>query len=235
MVDGRRLVFGFEGIWQGTAVMYDKPTRSWWMHLTGECFDGPLAGTVLERLPTGRHTTWADWRALHPATRVMAQDVRFLGASPERGYFSREGARSGAPRLVGPFQETLQDRDPRFRPHELVYGVVVGGQARAYPFVRLRFNDVVEETVAGVPVAVWFDVAARSACAYDRRVDGRALSFERAADGAIRDVGTGSRWTLDGLCAEGTLAGRRLAPLRGLMAEWYGWYANHPRTTVWAP
>ena len=234
-IDGQRLIFGFEGIWQGTAVMYDQQTRSYWMHLTGACFDGTHEGVVLRRLPTGRHTTWADWRALHPETLVMAPDPRFVGQTTSGGYFSREGARSGSPHFVGPFLETLQDRDPRFRPHDLIYGVVVGDHARAYAFVRLRFVDLVEETVAGVPVAVWFDTAARSAAAFDRRVGAEVLSFERDEAHALRDKGTHSRWTMEGTCVEGELRGVQLPPLHGLMAEWYGWYANHPTTSVWNP
>ena len=68
VLDERRLWFGFHGIYQGTAVLYDQQTGSLWMHLTGECFAGELAGRKLDPLDTGRHTTWSEWLASHPET-----------------------------------------------------------------------------------------------------------------------------------------------------------------------
>lgn len=233
VVGGKRLTFGFEGIYQGTAVLYDHQTQSFWMHLTGECFAGAHAGTVLARVPTGRHTTWADWRALHPDTDVLALQKRWMGKQGDRGYFAREGAASGAPYLPETFTQTIQDVDPRLEASDLLHGVVVGGSARAYPFKRLKASPVVEETLAGVPVTVWFDAASRSAAAFDRRVGGTTHAFLRDEAGILRDRATRSRWTMDGTCSAGALAGAQLEPLRGLMSEWYGWYALHPQTTVW--
>jgi hypothetical protein len=234
VLDGRRLHFGFEGIWQGTAVLYDRETASLWMHLTGECFAGPLAGARLAQAPTGRHTTWADWRASHPATDVMKPEPRLEGARDDRGYFPREAARSGDPRLPSVFGPTIQTRDPRLELHDLVYGVVVDGKARAYPFERLaRGGGVVEERLGAVPATVWFDARARSAAAFDARLGGRVLTFERLPDGGLVDRETGSAWGLDGRAVRGPLEGRSLAPLRGLMTEWYGWYASYPTTTLW--
>ncbi len=232
-IGGTRHTFGFEGIWQGTAVLYDHQTSSLWMHVTGTCFDGKHAGVVLERIPTGRHTTWKDWRTLHPETDVMAQEERWMNRPGDAGYFPREGSRAGSGFLPSTFGRTIQHRDPRLELHDLVYGIVVKGKARAYPYRRLESAGVAEEEVEGVPVSVWFDRASRSAAAFDRRVAGTTLSFARDAKGALRDAKTKSRWTMDGLCVEGPSAGVQLQPLRGLQAEWYGWYANHPKTTLW--
>ncbi len=233
MVGGERLTFGFEGIWQGTAVLYDHQTRSLWMHLTGECFDGKHAGTVLARVPTGRHTTWADWKGLHPATEVLALVKALVGRADDTGYFPRESSRAGEGYFPPTFVPTIQSRDARLAPHELLYGVVVGGQARAYPYRRLQSAGLVEERLGKVPITVWFDRKARSAAAFDRRVGENELRFQRDPDGSIRDQKTRSRWTLDGVCVEGARQGVQLTPLRGLQAEWYGWYAFHPKTTLW--
>lgn len=233
MVDGERLTFGFEGIWQGTAVLYDHQTRSLWMHVTGACFEGEHEGTVLARIPSGRHTTWGDWVANHPRTRVLQPDPALVMADGDRGYFPAEGAASGSDYLPSYFGATIQTRDPRFALHALVYGVVVGGQARAYPFHRLQNAPVVDERVGDVEVTVWFDPQSRSAAAFERTVDGRPLTFAMATPGRVRDAETGSTWDMEGHCLAGRLKGTHLKPLRGLMAEWYGWYANYPRTSVW--
>jgi hypothetical protein len=236
VVSGRRLSFGFHGLYQGTAVLYDQQTGSLWMIVTGECFAGELKGTVLKRFPTGRHTVWRDWRSEHPETDVMRPDPAL--ARPGRGrpgYFSRSGARSGSSYFPPEFHDTIHADAPRLQPHALVYGVVVDGEARAYPFSELRRRPVVEEPLGEVPATIWFDRTSRSAGAFDRRLGERILSFEMRDDGRIEDRDTGSGWNLEGECRSGPLEGGKLEPLHGLMAEWYAWFAHHPRTTVWTP
>jgi hypothetical protein len=227
-----RLTFGFEGIWQGTAVLYDHQTRSVWMHFTGECIDGPLKGTFLKPISSGRHTRWADWLATHPETDVLAEDAALVSPGRRHAYFPRARSRSGDPFLPPTFAPTIQDIDTRLPLSELVYGLLLDGQARAYGFTLLEERLVVEEELAQVPVSVWFDVAARSATAFRREVDGRRLSFKALGGGRFEDSETKSRWNMEGQCLTGPLKGKSLKRLRGLMAEWYGWFANYPTTTV---
>lgn len=229
-LDGTRLTFGFEGVWQGTAILYDRDTGSLWMHFTGACFDGPRAGRALTPLATGTHTTWAGWRRDHPDTDVMAPDPRFA-----RRYFTREQAQSGSPYLAPQFDATITSRDPRLALGDLLLGVRVGPAARAYPFARLAATDgVVEEPVGGVPVTVWYEAGSRTAVVFDARLEGRVHAFERR-DGGFFDGSSGSRFDLEGRCVEGSFAGQRLERVPSMTAEWYGWFAHHPATTVYGP
>lgn len=231
LLDGTRLTFGFEGIWQGTAVLYDRGTQSLWMHFTGACFHGPLEGRRLRALATGRHTTWAAWRAAHPATDAMAPDPRF-----ERSYFRRAQCRSGDAFLPPDFPGTIQWRDPRLPLAELLLGVRVGEAARAYPLARLAQGPgVVEEEVGGVPLTVWMGAGERSAAAFDRRLDGLVPGFERVEASRFRARDDGSLFDLEGRCVEGPRRGRALARVEQLLCEWYGWFAHHGATTVWEP
>ena len=229
-VDGKRLTFGFEGIWQGTAILYDRDTGSLWMHLTGTCFDGPRARRTLTPLATGTHTTWAAWRRDHPDTDVMAPDPRLA-----RRYFSKEQARSGSPYLSPEFQATIAPRDARLALSDLLLGVRVGGTARAYPLARLAATSgVVEEVVSGVPLTIWYEAASRTASAFDARLDGLIRAFERRDDG-FHEQATGSRFDQEGRCVDGPLLGRRLERASSLLSEWYGWFAHYPATTVYGP
>ncbi len=226
-LDGKRLTFGFEGVWKGTAILYDRDTGSLWMHFTGACFAGPRAGRSLPVLPTGTHTTWGAWRRAFPDTDVMAPDARFSAV-----YFDREQSRSGRAFLPPQFAETIGPRDPRLVSHALLLGVLAGGEARAYPLSRLAATEgVVTETVGGVPVTVWYEAASRTACAFDARLDGGTRAFERRPEGFF-DRETGSRFDLEGRCVEGPLLGRTLARATSLLTEWYGWSAHHPKTTI---
>lgn len=229
-LDGQRLTFGFEGVWQGVAIVYDRDTGSLWKHLTGACFDGPHAGRTLTPLTTGTHTTWAAWRHAHPGTDVMAPDPRFASR-----YFPRRQAESGSSFLSPPFHRTITIRDPRLALSDLVLGLRLGDAARAYPIERLaKTEGVVEETVEGVPLTVWFDASSRTAVAFDARVGGRVRSFDRRPDGFVERA-TGSRFAWTGRAVDGPLAGTQLQRPTSCLAEWYGWYSHHPHTSIWGP
>ena len=229
-LDGQRLSFGFEGVWKGTAILYDRDTGSLWMHFTGACFAGPRAGRSLTVLGTGTHTTWAAWRRDHPDTDVMAPDPRF-----SKGYFDREQARSGRAFLPPEFSETIGPRDPRLPANALLLGVSAGGETRAYPLARLAATSgVVAETVGGVPLTVWYEAGSRTACAFDARLDGRTRTFVRRPEGFFEDE-TESRFDLDGRCVAGALIGRSLVRVTSLLTEWYGWFAHHPKTSIFGP
>lgn len=225
-----------EGVWQGNAVLYDQQSDSLWMQLTGKCFRGPHAGRSLTPLDTGRHTTWQDWLRTYPRTSVLAQDPRLAARPDTHGYyFSRRGSRSGHSFLPKKIAPTIETRDTRLQANTLLYGVLVDGEARAYPFARLRARPVVDERLTGVDATIWFDESSRSAAAFRRSVKGHQLSFRRVGEGRFMDMGTRSHWTMDGLCVEGPLKGTQLKRLRGVMSEWFGWSASYPKTTIFTP
>ena len=70
---GTTYTFGSSGLlFRSNKLMYDHQTNSLWHHLTGEPVVGPLAsgGIRLRVLPVVI-TTWKEWRAEHPDTRVL--------------------------------------------------------------------------------------------------------------------------------------------------------------------
>src|SRR5262245_50626622 len=130
---------------------------------------------------------------------------------------------------------------PHMRDDDLVLGVVAGGRARAYPWWVAKNFHVVDDTIAGVPVAVAFCEQCTGAAAFRRTVAGRTLSFEVAGvyNGTIilRDRETRTLWApFSGRALEGKLAGRRLERLPLSFTRWDAWSARHPGgDVVWAP
>lgn len=225
---GRQLTFGFHGIWQGVAVLYDKETKSLWMHLSGECIDGPLEGAKVD-LITGRHVQWREWKRDHPMTRVMAEDLSFLTRySPEKA------ARRGQDFFPNVFLSTIDDRDDRLSPSSLLYGIKTATATRAYPFTELTKlpAGILNDTIGEEPVVILFESDTRSAAAHSRKLDEQTLVFQRDPAGFLVDVESKSRFDRDGVCVEGLYQGKRLSMVVGTQAEWYGWYATYPETTV---
>jgi hypothetical protein len=88
--------------------------------------------------------------------------------------------------------------------------------ARAYPVRLLDVHHLVNDTVDGTPVLVSFCPLCGTVVAYDRRVDGRTLTFEFGGtivenNLVVRDTETGSEWKQStGECLGGELAGAEL-------------------------
>lgn len=112
-------------------VMYDLETGSVFDTFTGEAVSGPLrdAGISLARL-TVQVTTWGEWKAANPDTRIVAQDGgigRTYDADPLRGRDDN-----------GPIFP-VGDVDPRLPVHEPVVGVLLDtGTALAFPAAMAR-------------------------------------------------------------------------------------------------
>ena len=70
-----------------------------------------------------------------------------------------------------------------------------------------------------------------TAAAFDPRLDGRRLSFERRGD-AFVDRETRSRWDIAGRAVEGELAGERLRPVRHDQQFWFALAAFVPGARI---
>jgi hypothetical protein len=190
-VDGEVLSFGHSGIlYENSFVMYDRKTQSLWVHVTGRAEAGPMKGKRLPFLPS-TVTTWAQWKAHHPHTLVL----------PGR---RRDG-----------FMGTYDGLD---RPVDLGLAVVVRFKGKLYPFRSFERVPLVNDRFEDTPIIVFFSRRDGTAVAWERRVDGRELTFtmsERSGRGEarlLRDRETGTLWSwLTGEGIEGPLKGARLA------------------------
>jgi len=117
---------------------------------------------------------------------------------------------------------------------EQVLVVEVGGEARAYPIQVLTHHEIVNDTIAGVPVAVTYCPLCASGIAFDRRVGDRVLSFGTSgrlyrSDLVMYDRQTESLWPqIEGAAVAGVLTGTELAVLPGSLVSWRQWREAHP-------
>jgi hypothetical protein len=130
-------------------------------------------------------------------------------------------------------------------PDDLVVGVSLDGEVRAYPMRLLRWHEVVNDVVGGRAVAVTSCPLAGSVAVWDRRCGERTL--ELAVSGMLLDStallydrhGNGepaSLWhQLSGEAVTGPAVGSRLSPLPAELATWGEWRDAHPDTSVMAP
>ncbi len=235
----RVLDFGVSGLlFNSDLVMYDRQTRSLWPQLAGHAVAGALTGRELDAFPV-QTVSWVEWRRAHPDGWVLSRDTghrRSYGTNPYPGYDDVESR---------PF---LFDGkvDGRLTAKTKVVGIAADGAALAIPHTTLVRERVVEPTLAGAPLVVWFEPG--TASALDRArvasgrdagatgvfkpvLDGRRLHFSPEKDGFI-DQETRSRWNVLGRAVSGPLAGRSLTAVAHVDSFWFAWAAFRPTTMV---
>lgn len=140
----QQLTFIVSGkLWRNSLIMQDRQTGSLWSHITGECLEGAYQGTVLSMLPVAQ-TTWGDWVAAHPETRVLEKSAE-IKSSRYESYFQD-------PERNGLFaSKWLRDRLPG---KSLVHGVTLGAYSVAVVDTRLIVGEPVTITLGEVPLKV---------------------------------------------------------------------------------
>jgi hypothetical protein len=226
-VDGQVLHFELAGINNQNFIMRDAETGSWWQQVTGEAIQGPLKGRRLELVPWDE-VSFALWRRERPDSRVLRADARYAEHYAAADW---DQDMDRYPTVVPP-----PPGDP-LPPRELVVGVEIGGEAKAYPFAVLAERSPVVDEIGGVPLLVVVGEDGKSVRCFDRRVDGEALDFYRLPGLAplrLVDARTASEWDFAGRALAGPLAGRELARVRTLKDYWFDWRLYHPQTRLYA-
>jgi hypothetical protein len=229
-VDGEETTFGVSGyLWQRDLVLYDDLTDSLWSQILGRAVRGSRTGDSLSLRPSTM-TTWGEWRREYPDSSVLLPP-------PESGTVRPRSTRNYNTNPYGEYEDIRHPRpgasesEKRLPPKSLVVGVATEEVAKAYPLrTVVEAEGVVNDRVGELPVVV--ASTDESLVAYDRRVDGETLTFDR--DGAALTAG-GSRWGLvSGRALDGPHAGRRLsrATDRSPMF-WFAWLDFFPGSRVY--
>ena len=247
---GAVYTFGSSGLlFRSNKLMYDHQTRTLWNQLTGEPVLGPLARhpVPLKTLPVVL-TTWADWRAQHPATRVLdlatGYDRPYVPGVPYGKYFA-------SPDTMFPVWRRSHLLPPKTR----VYTLHLDGVPKAYPLdvlaARRVVNDIVgRTTIVLVATRGIVTVTGRPEAGPPDRLRGGAETYN--AGGEVRAYARGGRTFAPGPDADTVLdsagqswriteealigpRGGRAPRMNGFLSYWFGWYAFFPNTLVYRP
>ncbi len=125
---------------------------------------------------------------------------------------------------------------------ELVFGVSINGDSRAYPLRILDWHEMFNDVVGGVPVSLAYCTLCGSGILFDSRVHDRRKPFVFGSSGLLYrsnklmyDTLTKSLWNqFTGRPVVGKLAksGIELNVLPVVITSWQDWLAAHPDTTA---
>jgi hypothetical protein len=174
--------------------------------LTGFIADGPAVADPVQR-----------WSWEWPKTDFTKHAVEFseiISGGPPK---------DGIPSIDNPiFRQIAAMTSRDLTPAEPVIGLVVNGEARAYPLRILVWHEIVNDEIAGIPVTVTYCPLCNSAIVFDRRLDGRVLDFGttgklRNSDMVMYDRQTESWWQQflgEGIVGEMTGKQLKMLPAR---------------------
>jgi hypothetical protein len=146
---------------------------------------------------------------------------------------------NGIPPLVSP-NTVPADAADWLSDRHVVFGVIVNGDARAYPKRILAWHEVAQGTVGGVPLTVVYCTLCGTVIPYRSVVGGRLRTFGTSgllyrSNKLMFDEETMSLWsTLEGRPVVGPLAGSGLTlePLPVVTTTWGEWRRTHPSGRV---
>lgn len=123
-------------------------------------------------------------------------------------------------------------------PDELVIGVEINGQSRAYPVRLLSLHEIVNDVIGGQPVAVTWCPLCYTAIVFNRVIGGRELTFGVSGylyrnNLVMYDHQTNTLWS-QALAQAIRGAQRRtfLEMLPSTLSRWEAWQELYPGTTI---
>lgn len=212
---------------------------------SGLAFDGDLDGWYrwLWALPSAEHPDYAEFKAglyeridprfreyfaNRPKALIRLDEIRWGGVW-----------RDGIPPLVKP--KMIRAREASYLAGgDIVFGVAIDGDVRAYPKRILAWHEMVRDTIAGRPLNGVYCTLCGAMVLYDVTIDGvhhelGTSGFLYRSNKLMYDHATKSLWsTLTGTPVVGPLAGKgiELKPLHIVTSTWGEWRKRHPQTLV---
>ena len=238
-INGEPTTFGTSGmLYRSNKVMYDRLTNSLWNQLTSEPVIGPLwdSGIKLDLFPI-MLTTWKEWLALHPDTTVLAQET---GVYPADSYVPEDNPQAiyydyfNAPDTMFP----VPDRDDRLDTKDVVLGVQLNGNYKAYPSQALEEQRIVNDALGGEEIVVMGSATSQGARAYHR--GDRSFSPPVYDDGTNLGIPStivdedGAIWQVtEDYLVKASDESDRLARIPTHMSFWFGWFQFHQDTELY--
>jgi len=212
------IIFGSSGfLYRSNKLMYDQKTNSLWNHFSGKPVVGKLVGSniKLEVLPLVT-TTWGEWLAKHPDTKVM---------SPKTG-FSRDytpGVAYGAYFFSDELMFPASVKDNSLKQKEKVFGLRISGVNKAWPLKLFKQPTAINDQVGIISIVLIGDAKSETVRAY--RSEG--IKFQLSENGQL--IADKQEWKQ----TEDELIGpknQKLSRLPGHVAYWFAWSGYFPDT-----
>jgi Protein of unknown function (DUF3179) len=227
LLDGRTLYFKLAGINNGNALMRDVQTNSIWQQSTGQAIFGPLKGEQLI-LVHSDELTFSLWRQERPEGLVLKPDPPY-----ESKYEDKDWEKE-----VEKTRTVIDTKKSGIAPHELMLGVMIAGQSKAYPLKAILSAGVIQDQISGVPLVILVGPDKASIRVFKARLTELPMTFlsiqgnSSTPEAVMQDGETSGNWNFEGCAISGVLSGMCLAQVDSNKDYWFDWVNHHPNTSI---
>jgi hypothetical protein len=234
-------------------ILEDTEGNKW--DIQGKCLEGNRLNQQLERTDN-----WVGyWFALSssfPNAEIYNEPLinePFLLNSPSPNWLvSLDDIYSGAPKdgIVAIDKPEFYTVSDFFKPNSivndnfylvdttLVTGIIVNGEAKAYPHAVLNWHEIVNDYVGGIPISVMYCPLTGTSSAWNRTVNGQVTTFgvsgllynsnvlpyDRLSNSAWQQILT--------KCVSGVSIGQIPETYQIIETTWEYWVQIHPTTLI---
>ncbi len=123
---------------------------------------------------------------------------------------------------------------------DVVMGVDINGENKAYPLKFMNYHHLVNDKVGGEPVLISYCISCRSGMVFSPVIEGETASFEMMGvnnqNFIMKDSQTGTWWQqTTGVGLHGKLSGSELKVIDHEQVSWKTWREEHPETKLLRP
>jgi hypothetical protein len=162
--------------------------------------------------------------------RPLAYELEHLADEAISGGVPKDGI----PAIDEPEFMSASEADRFLEPDDVVIGLVIEGEARAYPRRVLAWHEIVNDSLAGTALSVTYCPLTGTAIGFERGDTTFGVSGDLVNSNLIMyDRATDSRWPqMLGVAVSGPLQGEALREVPLDWTTWELWRAAHPQTSV---
>ena len=168
-------------------------------------------------------------KTLPDGTKYIVHPNKLLSGGPPK---------DGIPSIDRPKFISAQDANKFLNDNELVLGIDLNGDKKAYSFQILVWHEIVNDIVAGKPVAITYCPLCGTGIAYERTINNEPVEFGVSgllhnSDLVMYDRKTDTLWgQINGKAIIGELTGMRLKQVPIDTVTWGDWKKLNPDTKV---
>ena len=225
-------------------VMEDSEGNKW--DITGLAVEGPRKGEKLK--PTSSFMGyWFSWGSffqgaeIYNESSVLSQKDRvYLNGNwliPSNEVFNGGPGKDGIPALQNPEFEKRNDI-AYLNDEDLILGLVVGSEARAYPHKILDWHEIINDEIQGRDIVISYCPLTGTGIGWDQSFHGKSSTF--GVSGLLYnsnllpyDRETDSYWSQIRLdCVKGSRKGEKIETIQLIETTWKTWSSMFPETRV---
>ena len=223
--------YGVSGLlFNSNLIMYDRTTDSYWPQMLLRSAAGTRSGSTIQ-LQNLVETSWGNWKALFPNTKVINSRTGFSRNYSSYPYGTYRTCNS--PNCGDYIYFPVANTDDRLDEKDRVFVLLNGDWARAIPIDAFSDPQVLAVDISGKRHKVFVSGSDDIAVAFETVRDIRIEIWDLdTGEIVLKQAGGEGRWDITGRHLDSDAPGDQLKAANGYIAFWFSVAAFYPDVEI---